>query len=78
MSPMPAEGMLLGYFGKTTDPTHVLAVNLNYKSAVTTTIVGPGRLYLFNAVSRKWTRSAGSRVAVTLPPGGGKLIRVRK
>ena len=77
-SKITAEGMLLGYFGKTR-PTHVLVVNLNYKSAVTRTVVGPDRLYLFDAVTRKWTPSAtGSRVTVTLPRGGGKLIRVRQ
>ena len=84
ISPMPAEGMLLGYFGRPGrsgqpgNPTHVLVVNLNYKSPVTATVVGPGRLYLFDAVARKWTRGAGSRVIVTLPPGGGKLFRVQR
>jgi hypothetical protein len=92
MSKMPAEGILLGYFGKSAGPTrldesrlgearvrptHVLVVNLNYKSAVTTTVVGPGRLSLFDAVARKWARAAGSRVVVVLPPGGGKLIRAQ-
>ena len=81
---MPAEGMLLGYFGRPGrsgqpgNPTHVLVVNLNYKSPVTATVVGPGRLYFFDAVARKWTRGAGSRVIVTLPPGGGKLFRVQR
>ena len=78
MSPMPAEGMLLGYFGKADNPTHVLVVNLNYKSAVTTTVVGPKRLSLFDAVTRRWTRAAGSRAIITLPPGGGKLIRIQR
>ena len=44
---------------------------------LTAILVGPARLYLFDAVARKWTRAAGSRVTVTLPPGGGKLIRVQ-
>ncbi len=81
MSKMPAEGMLLGYFGKSgksTGPTHVLVVNLNYKDTVTTTVVGPARLYLFDAVTRQWMRAAGSSAVVILPPGGGKLIRVQR
>ena len=78
---LPAEGMLLGYFGKagtSAGPTHVLVVNLNYKSAVTTTVVGPTRLYLFDTAAHEWTSAPGSRAAVTLPPGGGKLIRVQR
>lgn len=73
-------GMLLGYFGKTgksATPTHALVVNLNYKDAVTTTVVGPGPLCLFDAATRQWTSTTNSRVVVTLPPGGGKLIRVQ-
>ena len=80
MSQMPAEGMLLGYFGKSgksADPTHALVVNLNYKSAVTATVVGPARLSLFDTVTQKWTLADGSRAVVTLPPGGGKLVRVQ-
>ena len=79
MSKMPAEGMLLGYFGKTerSTPTHVLVVNLNYKNTVTTTVVGPDRKELFDTATRQWTRVPGPRTAITLPPGGGKLIRVQ-
>ncbi len=74
---LPASGMLLGYFGKYSKPTHVLVVNLNYKSQVTTTIVGPDRLSLFDAIACKWTSADASRVVIMLPPGGGKLLRVR-
>jgi len=74
---LPASGMLLGYFGKSSKPTHVLVVNLNYKSSVTTTIAGPDRLSLFDAITGKWMSADASRVVVTLPPGGGKLVRVR-
>jgi hypothetical protein len=74
---LPASGMLLGYFGKYSKPTHVLVVNLNYKSQVTTTIVGPERLSLFDAIVGKWISTDASRVVITLPPGGGKLVRVR-
>jgi hypothetical protein len=73
-------GLLLGYFGKTgksATPTHALVVNLNYKEAVIATVVGPSQLCLFDAATRQWTSTSNSRVVVTLPPGGGKLIRVQ-
>jgi len=79
-SEMPKEGMLLGYFGTSDKPTHVLVVNLNYKSTITTTLVGPDRLWVFDAVMNKWTTTGvynyGKCAIVTLPPGGGKLIKV--
>ncbi len=78
MSKMPPEGMLLGCFGKSGNPTHVMVVNLNYKNTVITTVVGPDQLYLFDAAEQKWTRATGSRIVVILPPGGGKLIRVKR
>ena len=75
-SPMPASGMLLGYFGKPGQPTHVLVVNLDYRNAVTTTVVGPGPLAAFDAVQRKWEKPSGPQMTLTLPPGGGTLVRI--
>lgn len=71
-------GMLLGYFGDATKPnapSHVFVVNLDYRNAATTTLIGPGKLSTFNAVERTWTPVNGSQVALTLPPGGGVLVR---
>lgn len=78
---MPGAGMLLGYFGnadKPNHPTNALVVNLDYRNAVTTTVAGPGRLSVFDANRRTWTLASGSQVTLTLPPGGGVLVRVRK
>ncbi len=80
LSRMPEEGMLLGYFGKSgksAKPTHVLVVNLNHKAAVTTTIVGPSKLSSFDAVTGIWTPTENSRLIIALPPGGGRLLRVK-
>jgi len=80
-TPMPAAGMLLGYFGPRgglTRPTHVLVVNLDYKNTVSTTIAGPKELETFDPKTGNWTRAGGSRVMLALPPGGGKLVRARK
>lgn len=71
-------GMLLGYFGDATKPdapSHVFVVNLDYRNATTTTLTGPGKLSTFNAVNRTWTPANGSQVSLTLPPGGGVLVR---
>jgi len=70
-------GILLGYFGANDNPTHVLAVNLDYTRAVTTTVIGPELLEVFNATSRTWSAaSGGSRAQVSLLRGGGKLMRL--
>ncbi len=75
--PAPVTGMLLGYFGTDGDPTHVLVVNLDYTQGVTTTVVGPGSMAVFDATERKWRpASGGARAKVELMPGGGKLLRL--
>ena len=76
MSEMPLAGMLLGYFGEADNPTHVLVVNPDYNQAVTTTVMGPSPLSLFDAITGEWTSTTNSSVVVTLPPGGGQLIRI--
>ena len=73
---MPAEGMLLGYFGKPGNPTHVLVVNLDYHNAVTTTVVGPSKLAVFDVRNKTWRQDKSSQVTLTIPPGGGTLVRV--
>jgi len=73
----PVKGMLLGYFGANGNPTHVLVVNLDYTRAITTTVIGPEPLEVFNATSRTWSAaSGGSRAQVSLLRGGGKLMRL--
>lgn len=75
--PAPVTGMLLGYFGTAGNPTHVLVVNLDYTQDVTTTVVGPGSMEVFDATERKWHKASdGSRARVSLMPGGGKLVRL--
>ena len=80
------EGILLGYFGANGNPTHVLVVNLDYTREVTTTVVGPGRMEVFDARERKWQKASNRsrvgrepsrRAKVSLMPGGGKLLRLR-
>ena len=77
----PVQGMLLGYFGPTNKgdgsgkPTHVLVVNLDYKLEHVTTVVGPGKLEVFDAATRTWS-SADAHAKLRLAPGGGKLVRM--
>ena len=75
----PVRGVVLGLFGKTKDvaqATHVLVVNLDYKQALTTTLVGPMPLESFDAATGRWTGARGVRMPLDLPPGGGKLVRI--
>ncbi len=77
MPPAPIEGMVLGYFGPQSNPTHVVVVNLDYTQDVVTEVVGPGPLEVFNARRRVWRPSLdGSRANVHLMAGGGTLLRL--
>ena len=72
--PKPVNGLLLGYFGKAGQPTHVLVVNLDYTNAVETELVGPAPMRVFHAPTLTWgTASKDPRVKLQLPPGGGVL-----
>lgn len=77
-SPERVRGILLGYFGSGDRPSHVLVVNLDYKADAKTTVVGPGDMQTFDALSATWSAPAGNRVKLELPPGGGILLRLAK
>jgi len=70
-------GFLLGSFGVKEKPTHLVVVNLDYKADATATVVGPDYLEAFDATAGRWTSVGDSKTEVRLPPGGGKLLRVR-
>ena len=74
----PIEGLLMGHFGHPDILTHVLVVNLDYRRAVTTSLVGPGPLEVFHPPTRVWQGAPGdhARVKLELPPGGGRLVRM--
>jgi hypothetical protein len=77
-------GILLGLWGEAARgsakgvPTHVLVVNMDYTAAVTTSLVAPGPLQAFDAIDRKWSAAAGNRAQLSLPPGGGTLLRLAR
>jgi hypothetical protein len=77
-SPTMPRGFLLGFFGAADKPTHAVVVNLDYTADVSTTLVGPGELELFDAASAHWTSANKAAIELTLPPGGGKLVRVAR
>jgi hypothetical protein len=79
-SPSPASprGFLLGFFGTAAKPTHVVVVNLDYTAEARTPLVGPGRLELFDAATAQWTAAEKATLELTLPPGGGKLMRLAR
>jgi hypothetical protein len=75
-SPAHARGFLLGSFGSKDKPSHVMVVNLDYTTAVQTTLIGPGELETFDPATNQWTAAKKSEVELSLPPGGGRLVRV--
>jgi hypothetical protein len=74
--PERVRGVLLGYFGAAAKPSHVLVVNLDYKTEATLTLVGPANLQSFDATSGAWSPTGSPRAELRLPPGGGRLVRV--
>ncbi len=78
-SPSPASprGFLLGFFGAGDGPTHAVVVNLDYTTGVSAALVGPGALERFDAGTAQWTSANKAAVELTLPPGGGALVRMR-
>lgn len=76
---MPADGMLLGYFGakgNNSKPTHAYVVNLDYRDPARTTIVGPGPLSVFNPATQKWNAVGGAKTTMTIAPGDGVLVKL--
>ncbi|MEN6428259.1 MAG: hypothetical protein ABFE13_23155 [Phycisphaerales bacterium] len=71
-------GFLLGFFGAAEKPTHVVVVNLDYKTEVSASLQGPGKLSLFDAATARWTSAKKAAVELTLPPGGGSLVRIAR
>jgi hypothetical protein len=72
------QGVLLSCFGspRNANPTHVLVVNLDYKTGTTVNLIGPAPLEIFDASTGKWAPSGGSTAKLLLAAGGGKLVRV--
>ena len=77
-SPTMPRGFLLGFFGAADKPTHAVIVNLDYTADVSTMLSGPGKLDLFDATTAQWTSVNKTATELTLPPGGGKLVRVAR
>ena len=71
-------GFLLGFFGREEKPTHVVVVNLDYTAGATTSLVGPGELEPFGAVTAHWAAAKNATIELILPPGGGRLVRVAR
>lgn len=84
-----AQGLILSQFGpaavdkKEDAPaspaiTHVMVVNPDYKTTHTVTLLAPGALDVFDASQAQWAPAGDTgRAELQLPPGGGKLLRLR-
>lgn len=74
-------GVLIGAFGPArknkSRPTHVVIVNIDYKTDATFTVRAPGEMDVFDPADDKWS-STGKRTAeLPLKGGGGVLVRLR-
>lgn len=86
------EGYVVGCFGTESVPTHALVVNLDYRTysakgqprreeflnTTARSIVGPGRLEVFDATASKWSAADSNAVSLHLPPSGALLVRVAR
>lgn len=78
----PVQGIVLGLFGPadkpdgTTNATCALVVNLDYTNSKTTTLVGPGDLSLFDAMTGKWTATGSHQATLNLSAGSGIMVAV--
>jgi hypothetical protein len=72
------EGLLLATFGATAKgrPSHVLAVNLDYRNQRKVGLSGPGAVETFDPGARRWVSAGGAPTELTLPEGGGRLLRI--
>jgi hypothetical protein len=70
-------GFLMTLFGRGTQATHACVVNLDYTTAATASVVGPGRLQVFDPGAGKWSVARAKTVVLELRPGEAKLVRVR-
>jgi len=89
VSPIPykrperVKGWLLGVFGpagkdgQPAKPTHVLLVNLDYKTEAAISLVGPGHLEIFDAAASTWSNAGSTRVPLRIVGGGGVLLRAQ-
>jgi hypothetical protein len=75
--PEHVRGFVLGCFGTGEKPSHVVVVNLDYKTPAAVALVGTGNIEAFDAQAGKWS-AGGARLALQLPPGGGRLVRILK
>jgi hypothetical protein len=71
-----ARGFLLGCFGKASQPTHCLVVNLDYQAPAVANLAVAGKLQRFNPRSVKWSRLPNS--SLELAPGEGQLVRLAR
>jgi hypothetical protein len=77
-SPGSPRGFLLGLFGATERPTHVVVVNLDYTAEASASLLGPGELQLFEVTTAQWDSAKKAAIELVLPPGGGRLVRMAR
>ena len=83
-APERVRGMLLGLFGPAGKDHAPAKPRTCWWSIWITrrsdcrTIVGPGKLDVFDAARRTWSAAGEKGAALSLPPGGGMLVRLQQ
>ena len=76
------EGVLTGLFGSagksTTEATHALVVNLDYRKERAVTVQANAPLEVFDATTGAWSAAGGAHLELKLSGGGGRLVRLVK
>lgn len=71
-------GFLVGTFGGSDYPSHVVVVNLDYTTPAKAALIGPRALEVFDATTGRWSPTGAKAAELNLPPGGGQLVRVAR
>jgi hypothetical protein len=74
-----SSSLVVGLFGDgnaLSDSQYALVVNQSLTAFSYTTLTGPENLSIFNATTGVWTPTGSRQASLSLPPGGGMLVRL--
>jgi len=74
------QGLILSQFAPAGqyETTHIVVVNLDYKTKRSVTLKGPSALEVFDATKGEWASTDNSEIELKLEGGAGKLLRIRQ
>lgn len=81
--PERVRGVLLGLFGpanarQPAQATHAVIVNLDYRTNLTAGVKSAHKIQVFEPATGQWSPPGGARLELSLPSGGGRLVRLQQ